>query len=117
MTEHTGTTHLSAADQLRHLRDTDRWGDPALTIGLALELLDERDRLAAAVERTTERLRYYAGAAVFGVNVRQVIALLSPTWPDGNYESSPQDGPQPEPPAETQGLASGLFDPDNRGGE
>lgn len=140
-----GATRLSAADQLRRLRDTNRWGDPALTIGLALELLGERDglaydvadkqaavesacrtvaemhaaavgevrgpirgvvgdvadlraecdRLAAAVERTTERLRYYASAGVFAVNVHQVIALLSPTWPDGNYASPPQDGPQP----------------------
>jgi len=49
----------------------------------------ERDQLCAAVDRTTKRLTRYYDAGVRDVNIRQVIGLLSPTWPDGNYEATP----------------------------
>jgi len=58
-----------------------------LTAADLRELLADRDNLAAAIERTTTKMRDYASQDVRSVNVRQVINLLSPTWPDGNYEA------------------------------
>jgi hypothetical protein len=37
------------------------------------------------VKRATDRMREYDEHGVTAVNVRQVLGLLSPTWPDGNY--------------------------------
>jgi hypothetical protein len=37
------------------------------------------------VKRTTDRMREYDEHGSVTVNVRQVLGLLSPTWPDGNY--------------------------------
>ena len=51
------------------------------------ELLADRDRLQAAVDRTTNRMTEYDDHGSGMVNVRQVINLLSPTWPDGNYSN------------------------------
>lgn len=63
-----------------------------LTIGDLHAVLDAVDQLDAAVERTTAKMREYDTGAV---NVRQVINLLSLTWPDGNYAAAaPRDGQQ-----------------------
>lgn len=42
----------------------------------------------AAIERTRETMERYAAAGCATVNIRQVINLLSPTWPDGNYDAA-----------------------------
>jgi hypothetical protein len=44
------------------------------------------------VKRATDQMREYDEHGSRTVNVRQVLGLLSPTWPDGNYTSSPTDG-------------------------
>lgn len=41
----------------------------------------------AAVARTRAQLEGYATNGSSKVNVRQVLRLLSPVWPDGNYEA------------------------------
>jgi hypothetical protein len=60
-------------------------------LALIDELLAQNKQLTAAVERTTTQMRKYGSGSV---NVRQVINLLSPTWPDGNYEQ-PADRHRP----------------------
>lgn len=40
----------------------------------------------AAVERTRQAMERYSSQGIKSVNVRQVLNLLSPTWPDGNFE-------------------------------
>ncbi|GFH36600.1 DUF6011 domain-containing protein [Streptomyces pacificus] len=40
-----------------------------------------------AIRRTVAQMQAYAKAGSGGVNPRQVIGLLSPTWPDGNHEA------------------------------
>lgn len=54
----------------------------------------------AAVARTRAQLEEYAANGSGKVNVRQVLRLLSPVWPDGNYEAPAPaaDARQPEPP-------------------
>jgi hypothetical protein len=47
----------------------------------------ERDQLRATIERTVQQMQIYSAASSTGVNPRQVINLLSPTWPDGNFEA------------------------------
>lgn len=59
-------------------------------IKLVDELLAQNKQLAAAVERTITRMREYGSGSV---NVRQVINLLSPTWPDGNYAQAASHAP------------------------
>lgn len=39
--------------------------------------------------RVTDRMREYDRHGSGMVNIRQVLNLLSPTWPDGNYEAAP----------------------------
>ena len=41
--------------------------------------------------RARAHLQRCVDAGIPTVNVRQVLNLLSPTWPDGNYEAAPQD--------------------------
>lgn len=60
------------------------------------------ERLAAATgrveqaetitARVTDRMREYDRYGGGMVNIRQVLNLLSPTWPDGNYEAAPAGG-------------------------
>ena len=47
----------------------------------------EVERLQAIIWRVTARMETYREHDVAKVNVRQVLSLLSPTWPDGNYEA------------------------------
>lgn len=42
--------------------------------------------------RVTDRMREYDQHGSGTVNVRQVLNLLSPTWPDGNYQATPAGG-------------------------
>lgn len=42
--------------------------------------------------RVTDRMREYDRYGGGMVNIRQVLSLLSPTWPDGNYEAAPAGG-------------------------
>ncbi|CAM5383027.1 hypothetical protein I6J39_16805 [Streptomyces californicus] len=57
------------------------------------------DRAEAAIKRTVDQMRAYVVASgSAGVNPKQVIDLLSPTWPNGNHEA-PAPGPA-EPTAE-----------------
>jgi hypothetical protein len=58
-----------------------------LTHGDLRGVLADCDDLAAAIERTTTKMRDYADHGIERVNLRQVINLLSLTWPDGNYEA------------------------------
>ena len=51
----------------------------------AAGLEHDRDALQVIVTRVTERMEEYDRHGSRMVNVRQVINLLSPTWPDGNY--------------------------------
>lgn len=46
--------------------------------------------LRAARDRTIQQMRDYSTAGSGGVNPRQVVNLLSLTWPDGNYEAAPE---------------------------
>lgn len=66
-----------------------------LTIGDLRNVLGDVDQLDAAVERTVARMRAYGSGSV---NVRQVISLLSPTWPDGNYEAPAPHAPLTDEP-------------------
>lgn len=43
------------------------------------------ERAEAIVARVTNRMTEYDQHGGRMVNIRQVISLLSPTWPDGNY--------------------------------
>lgn len=45
----------------------------------------------AAIDRTREAMERYSAAGCTNVNIRQVINLLSPTWPDGNYDAALDD--------------------------
>ncbi|MFC8625643.1 DUF6011 domain-containing protein [Streptomyces anulatus] len=46
------------------------------------------DRAEAAIKRTVDAMRAYVVASgSAGVNPKQVIDLLSPTWPNGNHEA------------------------------
>lgn len=68
-----------------------------LTIGDLHALLagvDTAATLAAAIDRTTAKMHEYQEHGSGTVNVRQVVNLLSPTWPDGNYEQ-PTDRNRP----------------------
>ena len=49
----------------------------------------ERDRSREIIQRVTAQMEDYAEHGSRTVNVRQVLNLLSPTWPDGNYASAP----------------------------
>jgi hypothetical protein len=55
-----------------------------------LYLTDAREGWVAiqTVKRVTEKMREYDEHGSTTVNVRQVLGLLSPTWPDGNYEAA-----------------------------
>ncbi|MFJ8224929.1 DUF6011 domain-containing protein [Streptomyces griseus] len=47
----------------------------------------------AAIKRTVDQMRaYIVASGSAGVNPKQVIDLLSPTWPNGNHEA-PAPGP------------------------
>jgi hypothetical protein len=50
-------------------------------------ILAERDQAREIIQRVTARMQDYAEHGSGSVNVRQVLNLLSPTWPDGNYQS------------------------------
>lgn len=47
----------------------------------------ELDDAHKIIQRVTARMEDYAEHAPCSVNVRQVLNLLSPTWPDGNHEA------------------------------
>ena len=55
----------------------------------AATLRQEVAQLSAARDRTIAQMQTYSAAGSGGVNPRQVINLLSLTWPDGNYEAAP----------------------------
>lgn len=59
------------------------------SIGDVRWLLEQLEQQQAIVERVTGRMREYDRHAVGSVNIRQVLNLLSPTWPDGNYQAAP----------------------------
>lgn len=63
-----------------------------LSMNETLELLAEVERLRAIIARVTDQMRQYDRHGSGMVNIRQVLNLLSPTWPDGNYEAAPEDG-------------------------
>ena len=50
----------------------------------------ELEQLRAARDRTIAQMQTYATSGSGGVNPRQVVNLLSLTWPDGNYEAAPE---------------------------
>jgi hypothetical protein len=50
----------------------------------------ELEQLRAARARTIAQMESYSTSGSGGVNPRQVINLLSLTWPDGNYEVAPE---------------------------
>lgn len=76
----------------------------------AEQLRSERDQFAAAIDRTTTQMHGYYDAGLSNVNTRQVINLLSPTWPDGNYESPSPNAPQP--PQDDPSAPSATNEPD-----
>lgn len=53
------------------------------------ELLARIEQAEATIKRTQETMQRYINAGSTTVNLRQVINLLSPTWPDGNTEAAP----------------------------
>ncbi len=65
--------------------------------GVVEDVTDVRARMLAAeealsnslkvIQRVTSRMEDSAQHGSGSVNVRQVLNLLSPTWPDGNYEA------------------------------
>lgn len=55
-------------------------------------LLERLSQQQAIIARVTDRMREYDRHGGGSVNVRQVLNLLSPTWPDGNYEAAPAGG-------------------------
>jgi hypothetical protein len=57
--------------------------DAALSRALHWQSLAEQAE--AILTRVTERMTEYDQHGSGMVNVRQVLNLLSPTWPDGNY--------------------------------
>ncbi|NEC43256.1 DUF6011 domain-containing protein [Streptomyces sp. SID8016] len=65
-------------------------GDQA-AVDAVKEYLAEKaraDRAEAAIKRTVDAMRAYVVASgSAGVNPKQVIDLLSPTWPNGNHEA------------------------------
>jgi hypothetical protein len=65
-------------------------------IGDVTALLEQLEQQRAIIARVTDQMRQYDRHGGFRgmVNVRQVLNLLSPTWPDGNYEAAqqPEDG-------------------------
>lgn len=70
-----------------------------LDVGRLHAALDRLEQLAAAntsaetiIARITDRMREYDRHGGGSVNVRQVLNLLSPTWPDGNYQAAPAGG-------------------------
>jgi hypothetical protein len=50
----------------------------------------ELEQLRAARDRTIDMMEQYKIAGSRGVHPRQVINLLSLTWPGGNYEAAPE---------------------------
>jgi hypothetical protein len=62
---------------------------PTTELLVAAENRDERSPFVweEVVRRTARRMEDYVDAGCRGVNPRQVIDLLSPTWPDGNFEA------------------------------
>jgi len=69
------------------------------SISDVIRLLKELDRATARAEqaetitaRVTDRMREYDRHGGGIVNIRQVLNLLSPTWPDGNYEAASAGG-------------------------
>ncbi|MEW2635963.1 hypothetical protein AB0903_31075 [Streptomyces sp. NPDC048389] len=73
-----GTAAASEEDLLRGYPDARiEWAD------------DDRDQLAAAVDRVRDRcqgVRDRIGPSGM-INASQILGLLSPTWPDGNFEA------------------------------
>lgn len=57
----------------------------ALTDTTLRTLVAEHEQLRIAVDRVIGRLRTDDPRAM--INQRQVLGLLSPTWPNGNYEA------------------------------
>jgi hypothetical protein len=57
----------------------------------------DRDQLAAAVDRARERCQQVRDRKGPGgmINASQILGLLSPTWPDGNFEA-PAPAPEGE---------------------
>lgn len=69
--------------------------------GTVMEPCDADEQRARAVQaetaikRTVDQMRAYVVASgSAGVNPQQVIGLLSPTWPDGNYEAPALGSPE-----------------------
>lgn len=50
------------------------------------------EQAEAIVVRVTNQMQEYDRWGSGMVNVRQVLNLLSPTWPDGNYAAAPEGG-------------------------
>jgi len=63
------------------------------------ETKQRAEEAEAAIDRTVERMQEYRAAGSTGVNPRQVINLLSLTWPDGNFEA-PRDSAALDEPKE-----------------
>ncbi|MEU0087210.1 DUF6011 domain-containing protein [Streptomyces sp. NPDC006274] len=57
----------------------------------------DRDQLAAAIDRASERCQQVRDREGPGgmINASQILGLLSPTWPDGNFEA-PTPAPEGE---------------------
>ncbi|GGJ81849.1 hypothetical protein GCM10011583_11630 [Streptomyces camponoticapitis] len=69
---------------------------------------DRAQRAEAAIERTVDQMRAYVAAGSTGVNPRQVINLLSPTWPDGNFEAPAETEESPADNRRYYAVEAGL---------
>lgn len=63
-----------------------------LDVGRLHAALERLATAEATLTRVTSQMQRYDQHGSRSVNVRQVLNLLSPTWPDGNYESAPEGG-------------------------
>lgn len=89
LSEHDGPAWAAAYEQA--VKDRDHWDQAADRNGQLYSACEnQRDDLRAARDRTIARMEEYSAAGSGGVNPRQVINLLSLSWPDGNYEAAPE---------------------------
>jgi hypothetical protein len=76
-------------DDLAQLLERDAYAERT-RLELAEKCADyrhQRDEARTILDRVTAQMQEYAKHGSGSVNVRQVLSLLSPTWPDGNYEA------------------------------
>lgn len=87
--------HLLAADVREVLRQRAYAKDENVLLAEKCgRYRSELDAAHAIIQRVTTQMQEYAKYGIGRVNVRLVLNLLSPTWPDGNDEATtpPADG-------------------------